>query len=121
MKTKLVLLSIAILILSNCKNSNAPEDKITPLAQTPPLGWNSFNSYGVYLHEEAALANVEAFAEKLKPHGYEFYVIDAGWFGEFELQPGTIYPAEKHAKKVNMKMILSNQSTCNIIRSEYSD
>ncbi len=101
MKTKL-LLSLAILILSSCRNSNVPEDKVTPLAQTPPMGWNSFDSYGVYLHEEAALANVEAFAEKLKPHGYEFYVIDAGWFGEFELQPGTIYPAEKHAKKMNM-------------------
>jgi hypothetical protein len=103
MKTKLLLLSsLAILILSACGNSNAQGAKETPLAQTPPMGWNSFDSYGVYLHEEAALANVEAFAEKLKPHGYEFYVIDAGWFGEFELQPGTIYPAEKHAKKMNM-------------------
>ena len=25
------------------------------LAQTPPMGWNSFDSYGVYLHEQAAL------------------------------------------------------------------
>ena len=71
------------------------------LAQTPPLGWNSFDSYGVYLHEEAAMANLEAFAEKLAPHGYEYFVIDAGWFGEFELQEGTIYPAEKHAKDLN--------------------
>jgi alpha-galactosidase len=102
MKTKLLLLGLSILILSACGNSNTQEDKKTPLAQTPPLGWNSFDSYGVYLHEEAALANVEAFGEKLKPHGYEFYVIDAGWFGEFELQQGTIYPAEKHAKKMNM-------------------
>ena len=27
------------------------------LAQTPPMGWNSFDSYGVYLHEQAALGN----------------------------------------------------------------
>jgi hypothetical protein len=65
------------------------------------MGWNSFDSYGVYLHEEAAMENLEAFAEKLKPYGYEYFVIDAGWFGEFELRPGTMYPAEKHAKKMN--------------------
>ncbi len=100
MKTKL-LLSFAILILLACGNSNAPEDKETLLAQTPPMGWNSFDSYGVYLHEEAAMANLEAFAKKLKPHGYEYFVIDAGWFGEFKLQEGTIYPAEKHAVKLN--------------------
>ena len=43
-----------------------------PLAQTPPMGWNSFDSYGVYLHEDAAFANLEAMADKLKPHGYEY-------------------------------------------------
>ena len=102
MKNKLLISSLAILLLFACPNSNGQGAKETPLAQRPPMGWNSFDSYGVYLHEEAALANVEAFAEKLKPHGYEFYVIDAGWFGEFELRPGTIYPAEKHAKKMNM-------------------
>lgn len=69
-------------------------------AQTPPMGWNSFDSYGVYLHEKAALENLEAFAVKLKPHGYEYFVIDAGWFGEFKLQEGTIYAAEKHASKM---------------------
>ena len=66
-------------------------------APTPPMGWNSFDSYGVYLHEEAALANIDAMAEKLKPHGYEFFVVDNGWFGEYQLQEGTMFPAEKHA------------------------
>ena len=45
-----------------------------PLAPRPPMGWNSFDSYGVYLHEKAAMENLEAMAEKLKPHGYEFFV-----------------------------------------------
>lgn len=72
------------------------------LAQTPPMGWNSFDSYGVYLHEKAALANLEAMAEILKPHGYEYFVIDNGWFGEYKLQEGTIYPAEKHAHDIRI-------------------
>lgn len=82
-------------------------EKVAPsgekiLAPRPPLGWNSFDSYGVYLHHDAAMANLKAMSEKLKPHGYEYFVIDGGWYGEFELIKGTIYPAEKHAKKVNM-------------------
>lgn len=72
------------------------------LAQTPPLGWNSFDSYGVYLHEKAAFANLEAMAEKLAPHGYEYFVIDNGWFGEYRLQEGTHYPAEKHASDIRI-------------------
>jgi hypothetical protein len=72
------------------------------LAATPPRGWNSFDSYGVYLHDRAARENLEAFEEKLKPYGYNYFVIDAGWFGEFELKEGTMIPAEKHAEDVNI-------------------
>ena len=61
------------------------------LASSPPMGWNSFDSYGVYLHEQAAFDNLEAMAEKLKPHGYEYFVIDNGWFGEYALQEGRFF------------------------------
>lgn len=70
------------------------------LGVKPPMGWNSFDSYGVYLHEKAAYENLEVFAGKLKPFGYEYFVIDAGWYGEFKLIQGTMYPAEKHAENV---------------------
>ncbi len=92
-----ILLVLSVFMISSYSSS---EEKV--LVEKPPLGWNSFDSYGVYLHEQAALKNLEAFAKKLSPHGYEYFVIDAGWFGEFELRPGTIYPAEKHARKVNL-------------------
>jgi len=72
------------------------------LAAKPPLGWNSFDSYGVYLYEEAAFGTLEAMATKLKPFGYEYFVIDLGWYGEYALIPGTIYPAEKHASDVRL-------------------
>ena len=76
--------------------------RIRELAPRPPLGWNSFDSYGVYLHEEAAMANLEAMAVKLKPFGYEYFVVDNGWFGEYKLVPGTRYAAEKHAADVRI-------------------
>ncbi|WP_019027986.1 glycoside hydrolase family 27 protein [Colwellia piezophila] len=111
MNNSLTGIALALsLAITGC-NSTSPETSgqslvsaapMAQLAQTPPLGWNSFNSYGVYLHEKAALENLEAFAEKLQPHGYEYFVIDAGWYGEFELRPGTLFPAEKHAEEVNL-------------------
>ena len=51
------------------------------LADKPPMGWNSFNSYGVYCYEAAAFANLEAMNTKLKPYGYVYFVIDNGWVG----------------------------------------
>ena len=100
MKTKLLIYCFSIVFLVACNSAKKSQTTVLTLAETPPMGWNSFDSYGVYLHEKAAMENVEAFAEKLKPHGYEYFVIDAGWFGEFKLQEGTIYPAEKHAAKM---------------------
>ena len=66
-KLGVVVLAVSVFLNLTCLvNANPQAD----LAPTPPMGWNSFDSYGVYLHERAALANVEAMAEKLKPFGY---------------------------------------------------
>lgn len=92
---------LGVSCVSKNKQTQDEMQESVKLAQTPPMGWNSFDSYGVYLHEKVAMENLEAFAEKLKPLGYEYFVIDAGWFGEFELQEGTMYPTEKHAEKLN--------------------
>lgn len=72
------------------------------IATKPPLGWNSFDSYGVYLNEQAARENLEAMANHLKPYGYEYFVIDNGWFGEYKLKPASLYPLEKHASDVRL-------------------
>jgi hypothetical protein len=91
--------------LNNTSVANEVNNKkidITTLAATPPLGWNSFDSYGAYLHHEAAMANLKAMTEKLKPYGYEYFVIDIGWYGEFKLVEGSIYPREKHVAEVNI-------------------
>jgi len=100
-QSEMVNLTLAVsFFLTGALRLNAhPQVDLTP---APPMGWNSFDSYGVYLHERAALANVEAMAEKLRPFGYAYFVVDNGWFGEYKLVPGTIYPAEKHAHDVNL-------------------
>lgn len=48
----------------------------------PPCGWNSYDSYGVAINEAEALANLELFIRRLKPHGYEYFCLDACWYAD---------------------------------------
>ena len=50
------------------------------LTETPPMGWNSWDSYGLRIDEQQFRDNVEALAAKLKPSGYTYAVIDEGWY-----------------------------------------
>ena len=97
-----LFINAALILVVSVRALTATAATSEALAQTPPMGWNSFDSYGVYLHERAALANLEAMAEKLLPYGYEYFVIDNGWFGEYTLQEGSIFPAEKHAHDIRI-------------------
>ena len=67
LKTKSFAITTALVAFTGCLNG--AESK--PIAPKPPLGWNSLDSYGVYLHEKAAMENVEPMAEHLKPYGCE--------------------------------------------------
>ncbi|HEY2417681.1 MAG TPA: glycoside hydrolase family 27 protein [Steroidobacteraceae bacterium] len=49
-------------------------------APTPPMGWNSWDCYATTIDEQTALANAAVMAEKLLPHGYQVFTIDAQWY-----------------------------------------
>ena len=49
------------------------------LAQTPPMGWNSWDSYGLTIDEAQYRANARALAS-LKKYGWSYAVIDMGWY-----------------------------------------
>ena len=51
-----------------------------PLAPTPPMGWNSWDAYGLAITEPDFRANVDVLARDLKPFGWNYAVIDEGWF-----------------------------------------
>jgi hypothetical protein len=44
------------------------------------MGWNSWDSYGLRIDEQQFRDNVQALNDKLKPAGYEYAVIDEGWY-----------------------------------------
>jgi len=51
------------------------------LAPTPPMGWNSWDAYGLTIDEAQFKANVSVLAE-LKQYGWQYAVIDEGWYLE---------------------------------------
>ena len=52
------------------------------LAPTPPLGWNSYDSYGGSITEAELRANIDSLAVELLPAGYQYACIDALWVYE---------------------------------------
>jgi alpha-galactosidase len=72
---KLRLLSLS-LIAATCLAASAQ----TPLAPAPPLGWNSWDSYGLTITEPQFKANVAWFHQHLQPFGWQYVVIDEGWY-----------------------------------------
>jgi hypothetical protein len=55
------------------------EDK---LASTPPMGWNSWDSYGLTVNETQFRANMVVMAAQLKEFGWQYVVVDEGWYLE---------------------------------------
>jgi hypothetical protein len=51
-----------------------------PLAARPPMGWNSWDAYGLTITEAQFRENVAVLSAKLKPFGWNYAVIDEGWF-----------------------------------------
>ena len=50
------------------------------IALTPPMGWNSWNCWGLAVDEEKAVASARVFKEKgLLDHGWSYINIDDGW------------------------------------------
>src|SRR5215469_5175815 len=58
-----------------------PSPEKTPeLAATPPMGWNSWDAYAETVSESDIRANAKWMAEHLKKFGWEYIVVDSGWY-----------------------------------------
>lgn len=51
-----------------------------PLAPTPPMGWNSWNSFAVTITEEQARETARIMARDLLPAGYSVFTVDHQWY-----------------------------------------
>ena len=57
----------------------APATAVEKLAPTPPMGWNSWDAYGLTIDEAQYRANTQVLAG-LKDYGWQYSVIDEGWY-----------------------------------------
>lgn len=60
----------AVSISANAENS---------VAQTPPMGWNSFDGFYSSVTEDEMKANALYVEKLLKPYGWEYIVVDYCW------------------------------------------
>lgn len=76
MKQNLILLFLLITTLSYSQ-------KFDGLAQTPPMGWNSWNTFATDINEDLVKNIADKFIEfGLKDAGYEYIVLDDGWMAK---------------------------------------
>lgn len=51
-------------------------------APTPPMGWNSWDCFGVDVTEAEVKANAAVMADQLLAFGWNHVVVDLGWYGD---------------------------------------
>lgn len=52
------------------------------IAQTPPMGWNSWDSWGIGINEAQFRDTVTWFHNHLQTYGWQYVVVDEGWFAQ---------------------------------------
>ncbi len=73
----LLWMALCIPALGQLNHSQHPA-KI--LSERPPMGWNSWDAYGLTITESEFRDNVDVLTKILKPFGWNYAVIDEGWF-----------------------------------------
>jgi hypothetical protein len=68
---------LLVLLASANRFVCAQERQVAP---TPPMGWNSWDAFGESVKESDIRATAEWMANHLKPYGWEYVVVDSGWY-----------------------------------------
>ncbi|HEX6805401.1 MAG TPA: glycoside hydrolase family 27 protein [Terriglobales bacterium] len=70
-KSVLLLWFSSVLLFGQTAKSPAP---------TPPMGWNSWDSYGTTVREDQVKANADVMARALASYGWQYIVVDIQWY-----------------------------------------
>ena len=77
---RILLIYLFSLFAVECQSQNTNEFAST--SPTPPMGWNSYDCFGMNVTEAEVKANADYMAHNLKEFGYEYVVVDFLWFGD---------------------------------------
>jgi len=78
----IIMLSInAITLFAQQTKTNSNKTSLKNLAQTPPMGWNSWNWFGKKdVNEKVVREVIDAMVkEGLRDAGYNYVIVDGGW------------------------------------------
>ncbi len=70
----------ATLWLAGAPRAVQPAPAFLGWAPTPPMGWNSWDSFATTLTEAQANAQADVMAAVLAPHGWRYLVVDIQWY-----------------------------------------
>lgn len=84
-------LTFALVML--CISSSLWAQKAKDLALTPPMGWNSWNTFATDINEQLVMDIADAFVKLgLKDAGYEYIVLDDGWMARERDENNNLVP-----------------------------
>lgn len=92
--TKKITLFISFFFLANCKLF---AQKFENLAPTPPMGWNSWNTFQTNISEQLVKDIADVMVSSgMKDAGYTYLVLDDGWMAmERDSKTGDLIPDPK--------------------------
>ena len=76
-RVRMACLFIIVLLSAVLVAQSPTADAVAP---TPPMGWNSWDSYGTTVREENVKANADWMAEHLAKYGWQYIVVDIQWY-----------------------------------------
>jgi hypothetical protein len=98
----------AVVVVASVRNSGvntevpvtvARKGKVEGMAKTPPMGWNTWNSFGRVVTAELVKKIIDAMCmpftengKSLRDLGYEYVVADGGWRRNWLEPDGTVVP-----------------------------
>lgn len=94
--TKIIAIVFSVLLTLSCKQKQeeptklqkkatlpieAKTNKLAKLAPTPPMGWNSWNTFGKKnINEKVVKETIDAMVSSgLRDAGYNYVIVDGGW------------------------------------------
>ena len=67
-------------MLAGSTISRAADPAFWAWAQTPPMGWNSWDGFATTVTEAQTRAQADFMAQNLKQHGWQYIVVDIQWY-----------------------------------------
>ena len=80
-----------IFVLAFFMAANLFAQKFDGLAETPPMGWNSWNTFATDINEDLVKGIADSFVKDgYKEAGYEYIVLDDGWMSRERDENGNL-------------------------------